>query len=157
MSLKIGDKAADFTLFDTEKKQRSLKEFLGKTTVIAFYPGAFSGVCTKEMCALRDWTAMLGSLNAQVVAISIDSPLVNKAFAEQNKLTFPVLCDYTKEVSKVWCGLYDGFAGLPGLAAAKRSVFILDASGVVKYVWISESNPGAEPPYEEIKTALGSF
>ncbi len=154
MSLKVGDKAIDFTLHDIDKKQRTLKEFIGKKTVIAFYPGAFSGVCTKEMCTLRDWNSMLGSLNAQVVAISIDSPLVNKAFAELNKLNFPVLCDYTREVSKQYCGLYDNFAGLPGLPAAKRSVFILDASGIITYAWISETNPGADPPFEEIKAAL---
>lgn len=154
MALKLGEKAPDFTLHDTEKKQRTLQEFLGKKTVLAFYPGAFSGVCTKEMCTFRDWTSMLESLHTQVVAISVDSPIVNKAFVEQNKLGFPVLCDYTEEVSKKYCGLYDSFAGLPGLTAAKRSVFLLDATGTVKYAWISETNPGAEPPFDDIKAAL---
>ncbi len=157
MALKTGDKALDFTLHDTEKKQRSLNEFIGKKTIIAFFPGAFSGVCTKEMCTFRDWTSDLAALGAQMVAISIDSPLVNKAFAEHNKLNFPVLCDYTKEVSKKYCGLYENFAGLPGLPAAKRSVFLLDNSGTIRYTWISETNPGAEPPFDEIRNALGGF
>ncbi len=157
MALKTGDKAPDFTLHDTEKKQRTLKEFIGKKTILAFYPGAFSGVCTKEMCTFRDWTADLATLGAGMVAISVDSPLVNKAFADQHKLNFPVLCDYTKEVSRQYCGLYDSFAGLPGLHAAKRSVFILDNTGTIRYSWISETNPGAEPPFDEIRSALNSF
>jgi peroxiredoxin len=156
MALKVGAKAPAFTLVDTEKKPRSLSEFLGKKTVLAFYPGAFTGVCTKEMCSFRDSLANLTSLNAQVVGISIDSPFANKAFADQNKLAFPLLSDYTRKVVKQYCGLQKDFAGLKGYTAAKRSVFVLDASGKVKYAWISE-NPGVEPNYDEIKKALASF
>jgi len=156
MALTIGSKAPDFTLVDTDRKPRSLKEFAGKKVVLAFFPGAFTGVCTKEMCALRDAMASFNTMAAQVVAISIDSPFANKGFADHNKLMFPVLSDYTKEVSKAYCGLYDDFAGLKGYSAAKRAVFVLDAAGVVKYVWIGDS-PGNEPPYEEINKALQSF
>lgn len=153
MALQKGDKAPDFTLYDTEKKLRSLREFLGKKTVLAFYPGAFTGVCTKEFCALRDSLAAFGSLNAQVVGVSIDSPFANKSFAEQNRLTFPLLSDYTKETIKKYGGLQEDFAGLKGYTAAKRAVFILDGKGLVQYTWVSD-NPGVEPPYEEIKNAL---
>jgi peroxiredoxin len=156
MALKVGDKAPAFTLFDTERKQRSLSEFLGKKTVLAFYPGAFTGVCTKEMCTFRDAMAMMGSVNAQVVGISIDSPFANKAFGEQNKITYPLLSDYNREVVKQYTGLQKDFAMLPGYETAKRSVFVLDAAGTVKYAWITD-NPGQEPPYDEIRTALGSF
>ena len=156
MSLSIGSKAPDFTLVDSDRKPRSLKEFLGKKLVLAFYPGAFTGVCGKEMCALRDAMASFNTLSAQVVGISVDGPFANKAFSDQNKLTFPLLCDYTREVSKAYAGLYEDFAGVKGYTAAKRSVFVLDASGVVKYVWVTET-PGVEPPYEEIKKALASF
>jgi peroxiredoxin len=156
MTLTVGSKAPDFTLIDTDRKPRSLKEFLGKKTVIAFFPGAFTGVCTKEMCAFRDALGSLTSLKAQIVAISVDSPFANKGFADLNKLPFPVLSDYTHEVSKSYCGLYDGFAGLKGYMASKRSVFVLDANGIVKYVWISE-NAGVEPPYDEVNKALASF
>ena len=156
MALKIGDKASDFSLFDTEKKQRTLKEFLGKKTVLAFYPGAFTGVCTKEMCTFRDSLSALGTLNAQVVGISIDSPFTNKAFADQNKLGFPLLSDFSREVSSKYTGLQQDFAGLTGYTTAKRSVFVLDSQGTVKYAWISE-NPGVEPNYEEIKKALAAF
>jgi len=156
LALKVGDKAPDFTMLDTEKKPRGLNEFLGKKTVLAFFPGAFTGVCTKEMCTLRDSLANLNTLNAQVVAACVDSPVVNKVFAEQNKLGFPVLSDFTREVSKKYAGLYDGFSQMPGYTAAKRSVFVLDPKGIVKYAWISE-NPGAEPNYEEVQKAVSSF
>lgn len=156
MALKVGDKAPDFTMYDVDKKPRTLKEFLGKKTVLAFYPGAFTGVCSKEMCTFRDSLASLNNIDAQVVAASTDSPFANKAFADQNKLNFPVLSDVTKSVSKQYAGLYDGFAGIPGYAAAKRAVFVLDSSGTVKYSWISD-NPGVEPNYDEVRKAVSSF
>ena len=156
MALKVGDKAPDFVLVDTERKERPLKEFLGKKTVLAFFPGAFTGVCTKEMCALRDSISKLQGLNAQIVAVSVDGPFSNKAFADANNLTFPILSDYTRSTIKYYGIVHDGFAGLRGYTAAFRSVFVLDKNGVVKYAWVTE-NPGVEPPYEEITKALSSF
>ncbi len=156
MAIKVGDKAPDFALFDTERKQRSLKEFLGKKTVLAFFPGAFTGVCTKEMCTLRDSLSALSGMNAQVIAISVDSPFANKGFVDQNKLGFPILSDHNREVSMKYVGVYNDFAGVPGYAAAKRSVFVLDGNGTVKYAWVTE-NPGAEPNYDEVKKAVSSF
>ena len=156
MALTVGAKAPDFTLFDADRKPRSLKEFAGKKLVLVFYPGAFTGVCTKEMCAFRDSLASFNAMAAQVVGISVDSPFANHAFADQNKLAFPLLSDHTREVSKSYCGVYDGFAGVTGYTASKRSVFVLDAGGVVKYAWSTE-NPAVEPPYEEIQKALGSI
>jgi peroxiredoxin len=156
MALKIGDRAPDFTMYDFDKKPRTLKEFLGKKLVIAFYPGAFTGVCTKEMCSFRDSLAALNSLNAQVIAASVDSPVVNKVFAEQNKLNFTVLSDVLKTASKQYGGLYESFLGIPGFQTAKRSVFVIDPNGVVKYAWITE-NPGVEPNYEEVRAAVNSF
>ncbi len=156
MALKVGDKAVEFSLVDTTKTTRSLSEFLGKKTVIAFYPAAFTGVCAKEMCTFRDSLSELHEMNAQVLAISVDPPFSNKAFAEQNKLTFPLLSDFTRYVSAQYAGLYLDLGGVPGYTAAKRSIFVLDASGIVKFAWISD-NPGAPPNYDEVKAALGSF
>ncbi|MFI5250983.1 MAG: redoxin domain-containing protein [Bacteroidota bacterium] len=156
MALKLGDKAPDFTLTDADRNKRSLKEFAGKKTILAFFPGAFTGVCTKEMCALRDSLSAFNSMDAQVVAISVDSPFANKGFSIANQLTFPVLSDYTKDVSRKYAGLVQNFAGLEGYAASNRAVFILDKSGTVQYAWIGE-NPGIEPPYDEIKKALSSI
>lgn len=156
MSIEINTKATNFTLPDTERQSKSLSDFAGKKVVLAFFPGAFTGACTKEMCALRDAMANFNQMNAQVIGVSVDSPFANKAFAEANKLTFPLLSDYTREVSQMYCGLYDGFAGLKGYTAAKRSVFVLDQTGVVKYKWITEE-PGKEPPYDEINKILNTF
>lgn len=157
MAVKVGEKAPDFTLVDTERKPRSLSEFGGKKTILAFFPGAFTGACTTEMCTLRDSLANFSTANAQVLGICVDSPFSNKAFAEKNNLGFPILSDYSRDVSKKYTGVYDGFAGLEGYTASKRSVFILDADGVVRYSWISETNPGAEPNYDEISKKLSSF
>jgi glutaredoxin-dependent peroxiredoxin len=153
MAIQVGNKAPEFTLFDTEKKSRSLSEFRGKKVVLAFYPGAFTGACTKEMCTFRDTMAKFSEFNAQVVGISVDAPFANKVFATQNNLQFPLLSDYSREVLRQYCGMYEDFAGLKGYTASKRAVFIVDGNGIVKYAWISE-NPGIEPEYDAISKAL---
>lgn len=152
MSATVGSKAPAFTLFDTDRKPRTLAEFAGKKVVLVFYPGAFTGVCTKEMCAFRDAMAAFNSLNAQVLGISVDSPFANKGFMDANKLTFPLLSDFTRETSKAYAGLYEGFAGVPGYTASKRAVFVVDEQGVITYVWVTDT-PGQEPPYDEVKAA----
>jgi peroxiredoxin len=153
MAVKVGSKAPEFTLFDTNKKPRQLSEFLGKKVVLAFYPGAFTGACTKEVCALRDAMSNFTNLNAQIVGVSVDSPFANKVFATQNNLQFPLLSDYTREVSKQYGGVYEDFAGITGYIASKRAVFIIDANGIVTYSWVSE-NPGVEPDYDAVSQAL---
>ncbi|MCX6142326.1 MAG: peroxiredoxin [Ignavibacteriales bacterium] len=156
MAVTVGNKAPDFTLFDTEKKDRSLKEFLGKKTVLAFYPGAFTGVCTKELCTLRDSMTRFNELNAQVIGVSVDSPFANKAFAAQNNLQFPLLSDFTRATIRDYGIVHENFSGLTGYAASKRSVFVLDKDGVVRYAWVSDI-PGVEPNYEEVTKALASI
>ena len=151
--IKIGDKAPDFTLPDTELKPRSLKEFLGKKIVLAFFVGAFTSVCTKEMCAFRDSMARLIGLRAQVVGIAVSDPFSNKAFAEKNRLTFPILSDYNREVIRTYGIEHEDFAGLKGYQTSKRAIFILDKTGVVRYAWITE-NPAVEPNYSEIESFL---
>ena len=153
MSVDLGRKPPDFQLHDQDRKQRALKDFVGKKTVIAFFPGAFTSVCTREMCAFRDSMQTLNRLNAQVVAISVNDPFTNKAFAEANKLQFLILSDYGRETVRKFNVFHEDFAGLKGYTAAKRSVFILDDKGVVRYMWISE-DPGKEPNYDEVKDAL---
>ena len=153
MALKVGSKAPEFTLFDTNKKSRQLSEFHGKKVVLAFYPGAFTGACTKELCAFRDAMSNFNNLNAQVVGISVDSPFANNAFATQNNLQFPLLSDFTREVCKQYCGVYEDFGGIKGYNASKRAVFIVDANNTVTYAWISE-NPGVEPDYNAVIMAL---
>jgi peroxiredoxin len=156
MSVNEGQKPPDFQLPDQDKNQRSLKDFLGKKTVLAFFPGAFTGVCTREMCSFRDSLKGFTALNAQVVGISVNDPWTNKAFADMNKLTFPLLCDYSRETVRKFNLFHNDYAGLKGYTVAKRSVFILDEQGVVRYKWTSE-DPGREPNYEEIKAALSKL
>jgi len=153
LSTEIGQKLPDFQLHDQDRKQRSLKEFLGKKTILAFFPGAFTGPCTKEMCTFRN---SMQTLPGQVVAISVNDPFSNKSFAETHQLQFPILSDYTWETIKKYNIVINDFAGLKGYTAAKRSVFILDENGVVRYKWVSE-DPGKEPNYEEIKSTLGKL
>ena len=153
MAINVGSKAPEFTLFDEDKKSRSLSEFLGKKVVLAFFPGAFTGICTKELCTFRDAMSNFNDLHAQVVGISVDAPFANKAFATQNNLQFPLLSDYAREVSKQYGGVHEDFAGMKGYSASKRAVFIIDANGTVKYAWVSE-NPGVEPDYNAVTQAL---
>jgi len=151
--IQIGDSAPDFTLPDTDLKLRNLKEFLGKKVVLAFFVGAFTSTCTKEMCEFRDSMARLIDLNAQVVGISVNDPFSNKAFSEKNRLPFPILSDYKREIIQKYGLAFPDFAGLEGYIVAKRSIFILDKDGTVRYVWVSD-NPAVEPNYDEIQKAL---
>ena len=98
MAGEVGQPAPDFTLYDHDRQQRALSEFKGKNVVLAFFPGAFTGVCTTEMCTLRDQASQFNSLNAQVLGISVDPPFSQKAWVDQNNLNFPILSDYNRQV-----------------------------------------------------------
>lgn len=150
---KIGQEAPSFQLPDIEMKSRSLKEFRGKKLVIAFFPAAESPVCTTEMCTLRDSLAALKSLGAQVVGISVDGPFANKIFTENRHLNFPILSDYKREVINKYGIVMANLGSLEGYNAAKRSVFVLDENGIVRYRWVSD-NPLVEPNYDEIRSSL---
>jgi peroxiredoxin len=152
----VGEKAADFTLPDVDMQLRSLHEFQGQKVVLAFFVGAFTGVCTKEMCAFRDSMARLIDLKAQVVGVSVNDPFSNKGFAEKNRLTFPILSDYNREVIKKYNLELPDFAGLKGYTSAKRSIFVLDKNGIVRYTWITE-DPSVEPNYNKIEQALSDI
>jgi len=150
---KIGQEAPSFNLPDVEMKSRSLHEFRGRKLVIAFFPAAESPVCTTEMCALRDSLSMLKSLGAQVVGISVDGPFANKIFTENRHLNFPILSDYKREVINKYGIVMANLGPLEGYNAAKRSVFVLDENGIVRYRWVSD-NPLVEPNYDEIRSSL---
>ncbi len=130
MALKVGDKAPEFTLVDSERKERKLSEFAGKPKVLVFFPGRFHRrLHERDVQLSRFRLADFNKLNAQVIGISVDAPAANKAFASHNHLEFPVLSDYTREVSKKYGGIYESFGGVKGLTAAKRSVFVVDLQG----------------------------
>jgi glutaredoxin-dependent peroxiredoxin len=153
VNIKVGDKAPDFTLPDTEMKDRSLHEFLGKKIVLAFFVGAFTNTCTKEACSFRDSMDRLTDFNAQVIGVSVNDPFSNKAFKEKNRLPFPVLSDYKREVVHRYGLELDNYNGLIGYTVAKRSIIILDSKGVIRYFWVSD-DPDVEPYYNEVEQAV---
>ena len=152
----VGDKAPDFTLPDQERKQRSLSEFKGKKVVLAFFPGAFTSVCTKEMCTFRDSMTRFNELDATVIGISVNDPFTQKAFAEANNLNFILLSDYNRDVVKKYNVYHENFAGLNGYTAAKRAVFIIDREGTIRYKWVSD-DPLKEPNYDEVISELSKI
>ena len=94
--------------------------------MLAFFPGAFTEVCTKEMCAFRDSMRTMIEFGGRVVGVCVNDPFTNKAFAEKNRLPFVILSDYTREAIKKYGIFHENYAGLKGYTVAKRSVFILD-------------------------------
>jgi len=151
----VGDRAPEFSLYDSEKKMRNSSEFLvkGRRTIIAFYPGAFTGVCTQEMCTFRDMYSELQKLNGVLVGISVDAPFAQKAFAEKNSLTFPLLCDFKHETIKKYGVVWKNLSGVEGYESANRAIFIVDDSGKVLFKWVAD-NPGQLPDFEAVKKAL---
>lgn len=141
-----GTKAPDFTLYDADKKERKLSEFLGKgrKTILAFYPGAFTGTCTQEMCTFRDMFGDLQKMNGNLVGISVDAPFAQKAFAEKYGLNFPLLCDFKREVARSYGILWNNLSGVNGYESSNRAIFILDETGMVTYTWTAP-NPGCSP------------
>ena len=145
----LNEIAPDFNLKNTEKNDIALSNFKGKTVVLAFYPGAFTGVCDTEMCSLRDSMNSFNDLNATVLGISVDSPWANAEFAKKYEINFNLLSDYNREVSKAYDMIFNGLGGLEGYECSNRGVLIIDREGLIQYRWVAE-NPGIEPNYSEI-------
>lgn len=157
MALEVGVKAPDFTLYDASKTKRSLHEFAGKTVVLAFYPGAFTGVCDKEVCSLRDSMTRYNELNAEVLGISIDGFPALKEFTAKYNLNFTLLSDFNREVTNAYDVLFTGLGGVEGYTVANRAVYIVDKDGVIRYAWTAQPNPGVEPNYDEVIAAVESL
>ncbi|MCL4311304.1 MAG: peroxiredoxin [Candidatus Thermoplasmatota archaeon] len=151
-----GELAPDFEALDTGLKAKKLSDYKGHVTVLAFFPGAFTSVCTKEMCTFRDSMANFNKFNAKVVGISVDSPFSLKEFATKNNLQFDLLSDGNREISKKYGALYDNFLNINKLTASKRSVFVLEKNGKVVYKWISE-DAGKEPDYKKIEDVISKY
>lgn len=151
----VGARVPDFVLYDYDKKLRSLSEFLtkGKRTILAFFPGAFTGTCTQEMCTIRDMYGELEKMNGTVVGISVDAPFAQKAFADQHGLKFPLLCDFGRDTIRKYDVVWKNLSGVEGYDTANRAIFVVDDAGRVLYKWVAES-PGKLPDFEAIKKAL---
>ena len=145
----LNEIAPDFNLKNTEKNDIALSNYKGKTVVLAFYPGAFTGVCDTEMCSLRDSMNSFNDLNATVLGVSVDSPWANAEFAKKYEINFNLLSDYNRDVSKAYDMIFNGLGGLEGYECSNRGVIIIDGQGLIQYRWVAE-NPGVEPNYSEI-------
>ncbi len=155
MTLKVGDKAPNFTLRNTEKAEVSLSEYRGKNVLILFFPLAFTGVCTDELCSIRDEKAEYDDLNVDVLAISVDSLFTLEKFKAEQNYNFPLLSDFNKDVSRAYGSLYEDFVlGMKGVS--KRAAFLLDKEGTIRYAEILES-AGDLPNFAKIKETLKSL
>jgi peroxiredoxin len=156
MTLQKGDKAPDFTLFNTEKNPVSLADFKGKNLIVHFFPLAFTGVCTKQLCTVRDAISMYKNDNADVVAISVDTVFTLGKFKEEQNLSFDLLSDFNKEVSASYGSLFETFPALGMKGVAKRSAFVIDKDGVIQYAEVLES-PGDLPNFDAINATLAEL
>ena len=153
--IKAGDKAPNFTLRATDKSEVSLDDFKGQNVVLLFFPLAFTGVCTTELCAMRDDIGSYEDLNAQVLAISVDTVFVLGKFKEIENYNFPLLSDFNKTVSRAYGAYYEEFVlGMKGVS--KRSAFVIDKEGVVQYAEVLES-AGDLPNFEAVKATLSQL
>lgn len=156
MSIQTGNTAPDFSLFDSEKKKISLADYKGKNVLVLFFPLAYSGVCTAELCQVRDQMAVYNNSNAQVLGISIDSLFTLAKFKADNNLNFPLLSDFNKEAAKAYDVLYEVFPAFDMLGVSKRAAFVIDAAGVVQYAEVC-ATPGDQPDFNAIQEVLGKL
>ncbi len=154
MPLSVGSKAPAFTLPCQPGQVIDLAGVIGhEKVVLLFFPLAFSPVCTTELCHFRDAYVTFNGMGCKVFGISVDSPFVTAKFREMEKIPFPLLSDFNRDVSRTYGVLHEELMGLSGVS--KRSVFVIDASGHVKYASISE-NPGQQVDFVSIQKAVES-
>jgi glutaredoxin-dependent peroxiredoxin len=163
MALPVGTKAPDFTLCTKTSegpKLITLSDHFGKgNTLLLFFPMAFTGTCTTEMCGVSMDLAAYSSLNATVYGISGDNPFAQEAWAQKEKIDVKLLSDYEHEVARAYDVAYDSFVPQIGLTMGgvpKRAVFVIDRAGVIQY---AESNDDARalPNFDKIKARLAEL
>ncbi len=154
MTLQVGDKAPDFTLKNTDMEDVSLSSFQGRNVVLLFVPLAFTGVCTEELCEVSQGLNTYGELGAEVLGISVDSPFSLQAWAAKEGISLTLLSDFNKEVSAAYGAQYEDLIGFKGVA--KRSAFVVDRQGVVRYASISD-DPKVLPDFQAVKACLQSL
>ena len=156
MSIAIGTQAPNFTLFNSDKKQVSLTDFKGKNVVLLFFPLAFTGTCTTELCSVRDNIGTYNSANAVILGISVDSLFTLEKYKAEQDLNFQLLSDFNKEASKAFEVLYDTFPAFGMLGVSKRAAFVIDGSGMIQYAEVCPT-PGDLPSFEVIQTTLAQL
>jgi len=149
-----GKQAPGFSLYSSEKAKVNLSDFIGKENIlILFFPQAFTGICTNELCSVRDNISLYQNLNAQVIGISVDSVFTLAKFKELEKLNFPMLSDFNKEVSSLYGSIYESFTDMGMKGVSKRSAFIVDKQGIIQYAQVLES-AGDIPDFNAINETL---
>ena len=155
MSVQVGQTAPDFTLKNTDMQDVTLSALRGqKNVVLLFVPLAFTGVCTTELCSVRDNLNTYTTLNAEVFGISVDSPFAQKAWKEKEQLNFTLLSDFNRQVVKAYGAQYEELIGLQGVA--KRAAFVIDKEGKVRYAEVLESARNL-PNFDKINETLQSL
>ena len=152
MALQIGQPAPDFSLYNTDKNKVSLHDFKGKNVLLMFFPQAFTGVCTQQVCTARDNMNQYSNTNAGVLGISVDSVFTQAKFKEAEQLNFPLLSDFNKEVSRAYGCLYEEWI-LDMKGVSKRAAFVIDGEGIVRYAEVLD-NPGNLPDFNKIQETL---
>ena len=152
MSVQIGQDAPDFTLKNTDMQDVTLSGIRGqKNVVLLFVPFAFTGVCTKELCSVRDNLHNYAHLNAEVLGISVDSPFAQKQWKEKENLNFTLLSDFNREACQAYGAYFEDLRGLRGVA--KRAAFVIDKGGKIRYAEVLDS-PANLPDFDKIQAAL---
>jgi peroxiredoxin len=149
----VGAHAPHVTLTDTEKQAITVPEH-GHVTVLAFFPAAFTSVCTAEMCTFRDQLGEFEGLAARVYGVSVDSPFSLKEYKTKLGLTFPLLSDHKHEAIEAYDLVFPNLANI-GFVCARRSVFVIGKNGNVAWRWLSE-HPGQQPDYDAVKKAVAA-
>jgi len=152
MALQVGDTAPDFKLYSSDLTEVSLSGFKGKKVIIHFFPMAFTGTCTTQLCTMRDNFSYYEGIEAHVIGISVDSPFSLGKFKEEQSYQFPLLSDFNKEVSAAYGAFYDEFFfGLKGVS--KRAAFVIDEEGKIAYAEVLE-NAKDLPDFKAINDVL---
>ena len=152
MNIQIGQPSPDFTLYDSTKNKITLSDMKGENVLLLFFPLAFTSTCTAELCSIRDNISFYNNVNAKVFGISVDSLHTLAKFKSEQSLNFTLLSDFNKDVSLLYGSLYEMFSyNMKGVS--KRSAFIIDSEGIVRYVEVLE-NAGEQPNFKNINLIL---
>lgn len=152
MRIDLGQHAPDFSLYDSDKNKIALSELKGHNVLLLFFPAAFTGTCTRELCSVRDNLTVYNNADAKVFGISVDSLYSLAKYKEEQKLNFPLLSDFNKEVSSAYGSLYDSFSyNMKGVS--KRSAFVIDKNQIVRYAEVLDTATNL-PDFESIEKIL---
>ena len=155
MKIEVGHTAPDFTLYDSEKNKVTLSELKGQNVLLLFFPLAFTGTCTKELCTVRDNISVYNDAHAKVLGISVDSLHTLAKYKAEQKLNFTLLSDFNKDVSAAYGSLYEIF-GYNMKGVSKRSAFVIDKAGIIQYEQVLE-NASELPNFEAINQTLSNL